>query len=87
MINDNNLLNNNNKREPKNSPARLKANKKYDKLHYKAITSKVKIDEMSQINDYASKNNMSISKLICNCIKYCMQNDVKFNEWYMLFCA
>lgn len=80
MINDNNLLNNDKKSEPKNSPARLKANKKYDKLHYKAITSKIKIDEMPQINDYASKNNMSISKLIYNCIKYCMQNDIKFND-------
>lgn len=80
MINDNNLLNNNKKSERKSTDAQLKAIAKYNKLHYKAITSKVKIDEISQINDYANRNNMSISKLIYNCIKYCMQNNIKFND-------
>ena len=80
MINDNNLLNNDNKPERKSTNAQLKAIAKYNKMHYKTIACKVKIDEMSQINDYASKNNMSISKLIYNCIKYCMQNNIKFDE-------
>lgn len=80
MINDNNLLNNNKKSERKTTDAQLKAINKYSKLHYKSISCRIKISDMQQISDYASKNNMSISKLIYNCIKYCMQNNIKFDD-------
>lgn len=73
MNNENQLAN---KKIPKSSQARLKANKKYDKTHYKTITGKVKIGEYPLISEYAEKNNMSISKMIVLCVKHCINNDI-----------
>ena len=80
MINDNNLLNNDNKEVKKRTDAQKKATAKYNNAHYKTITAQVKNADKSLFLDYAQQNNMSISKLIYNCIKYCMQNNIKFDN-------
>lgn len=79
MINDKFLLNND-KNKKNVTEAQKRAKNKYDKTHYKTITTKIKFSDYDYFSDYASKNNLTISKLIYNCIKYCMQNDIKFNE-------
>lgn len=80
MNNDKLLLNNDNKKEPKNSPAKLKAIHKYDKSHYKTIASKIKIENYAQILKYSEDNNISISKLCKLCIDYCMAHGVRFGD-------
>ena len=66
-----------NKKEiTKTSAAKIKAINKYSKLHYKSIACRIKIDEFAQINDFASRNNLTVSKMIYKCIQYCMKNDI-----------
>lgn len=65
-----------NKKEiTKTSAAKIRAINKYSKLHYKSITCRIKIDEFAQINDFASRNNLTVSKMIYKCIQYCMKHD------------
>lgn len=80
MNNNNNLLINDNESKPKNSPAKIRAINKYSKMHYKSIACRIRIDEFVQINEYASKNNLTISKMIYKCIQYCMDNDIQLND-------
>lgn len=80
MINDNNISINDKKSKSKRTEAQLNAIHKYDKMHYKSITSKIKIDEFAQINEYASKNNLTVSKMIYKCIQYCMEHDIQLND-------
>ena len=66
-----------NKKEiAKTSAAKIRAINKYSKMHYKSIACRIKIDEFSQINDFASKNDLTISKMIYKCIQYCMGHDI-----------
>lgn len=60
----------------KSTPAQIKAAKKYDRLHYKTITYKAKIDDYAQIKAYADSQNISISKLCKLCVEYCLSHDV-----------
>ena len=60
----------------KSTPAQIKATKKYDRLHYKTITYKAKIDDYAQIKAYADSKNISISKLCKLCVEYCLSHDV-----------
>lgn len=70
-----------NKKEiTKTSAAKIRAINKYSKLHYKSIACRIKIDEFSQINDFASKNNLTISKMIYKCIQYCMKHNISLND-------
>lgn len=59
----------------KTTPARRKANKKYNQNHYKSITYQAKIDDYAQIKAYADAQNISISKLCKLCVKYCLSHD------------
>ena len=52
----------------KNSDARIKANNKYAKSHYKNISIKIRPDQAEYIRDVASKNNLSIAQLILNSV-------------------
>ena len=60
----------------KSTPAQLRANKKYDRNHYKTITYKSKISDYEQIKAYADSKNISISKLCKLCVEYCMEHDI-----------
>ena len=68
-----------NKKEiTKTSAAKIRAINKYSKLHYKSIACRIKIDEFAQINDFASHNNLTVSKMIYKCIQYCMKHNIDF---------
>ena len=71
-IKENNIL--------KTSAAKIRAINKYSKMHYKSIACRIKIDEFAQINDFASRNNLTVSKMIYKCIQYCMKNDINLND-------
>ena len=64
----------------KSTPAQLRANKKYDRNHYKTVTYKSKISDYEQIKAYAESKNISISKLCKLCVAYCLQNDIEFDD-------
>ena len=64
----------------KSTPAQLRANKKYDRNHYKTITYKSKISDYEQIKAYAESKNISVSKLCKLCVAYCLQNDIEFDN-------
>ena len=64
----------------KSTPAQLRANKKYDRNHYKTITYKAKISDYEQIKAYAESKNISVSKLCKLCVAYCLQNDIEFDD-------
>ena len=64
----------------KSTPAQLRANKKYDRNHYKTITYKSKISDYEQIKAYAESKNISVSNLCKLCVAYCLQNDIEFDD-------
>ena len=64
----------------KSTPAQLRANKKYDRNHYKTITYKSKIGDYEQIKAYAESKNISVSKLCKLCVAYCLQNGIEFDD-------
>ena len=64
----------------KSTPAQLRANKKYDRNHYKTITYKSKISDYEQIKAYAESKSISVSKLCKLCVAYCLQNDIEFDD-------
>ena len=64
----------------KSTPPQLRANKKYDRNHYKTVTYKSKISDYEQIKAYAESKNISISKLCKLCVAYCLQNDIEFDD-------
>ena len=64
----------------KSTPAQLRANKKYDRNHYKTITYKSKISDYEQIKAYAESKGISVSKLCKLCVAYCLQNDIEFDD-------
>ena len=68
------------KEKTKTSEAKIRAINKYSKMHYKSIACRIKIDEFSQINDFASKNDLTISKMIYKCIQYCMEHDIDISS-------
>ena len=64
----------------KSTPAQLRANKKYDRNHYKTVTYKSKISDYEQIKAYAESKNISVSKLCKLCVAYCLQNGIEFDD-------
>ena len=68
------------KEKTKTSEAKIRAINKYSKMHYKSIACRIKIDEFSQINDFANKNDLTISKMIYKCIQYCMNHNISLND-------
>lgn len=64
--------------EPKTSPAKLRANAKYDKSHYKSIACKCKLSDYEDFKQYASANNIdSMNALLYKAVRYCIDNNVK----------
>ena len=61
----------------KNSDARIKANAKYGKSHYKNISIKVKPNEAEIIRNTAQIQGLSIAQFILKATTYIIDNDIK----------
>lgn len=57
------------KNKKKNSDAKIAANDRYNKKHYKNISIRIKPDQADFIRDTAKKNNLSIAQLIINAVE------------------
>ena len=53
----------------KNSDARIRANNKYSRSHYKNVSIKIKPDEAEYIRDTAKKYGLSIARLILQAVR------------------
>ena len=61
--------------------AQKRAKSKYDKKTYKMIPCKCKISDYEIYREYGAKQNIdSMNKLLNLCVKYCSDNDIKFND-------
>ncbi len=59
------------------SDAQRRANRKYDKAHYKTIACKCKLCDYDIYKSYAEKQNIeSMSNLLNKCLKYCIENNI-----------
>ena len=68
-------------KKPKITEAKKRANAKYDKKHYKSIACKCKISDYEIYRDYAANQDIdSMSKFLNLCVKYCIDNNIKFND-------
>ena len=57
--------------------AQRRANRKYDKAHYKTIACKCKLDDYETYKTYAAKQEIeSMSNLLNKCVKYCIENNI-----------
>ena len=57
--------------------AQRRANRKYDKAHYKTIACKCKLDDYETYKMYATKQEIeSMSNLLNKCVKYCIENNI-----------
>lgn len=61
----------------KNSDARIKANAKYSKSHYKNISIKIKPNEAETIRKTAQIQGLSIAQFILKATAYIIDNDIK----------
>lgn len=66
--------------KPKNSAAKIAANKKYHDKTYKRFSADIKIEDYNFIDEYCKSNNISKAKLCVSAIKYCIDNNIKFEE-------
>lgn len=57
------------KNKKKNSDAKIAANDRYNKKHYKNISIRIKPDQADFIRDTAKKKNLSIAQLIINAVE------------------
>lgn len=56
--------------------AHIKASNKYNKENYKQLKTNIKPDDYKLIDNYCTENDISKAKLIINCIKYCIKNNI-----------
>lgn len=57
--------------------AQKRANRKYDKAHYKTIACKCKLDDYENYKIYAEKQEIgTMSNLLNKCVKYCIENNI-----------
>lgn len=61
----------------KNSAARIRANNKYNRAHYKKISADLKPDEVEFIKTYAKDHNISIAQLILKSVQYIADNNIE----------
>lgn len=64
----------------KTTPAQLKAINKYSQKHYKTVGCRVKISEYEQIKADAEANNLTSSKMLLLCYKYCIDNNIDISK-------
>lgn len=61
--------------------AQRRANRKYDKAHYKTIACKCKLENYEEYKAYAEKQGIeSMSSLLNNCVKYCIENNIELSD-------
>ena len=70
-------MENNNK---KNSAAKIAANGRYRAKNYKQFSVDIKKEDYNFIDEYCKNNNISKAKLCVSAIKYCIENNIKFND-------
>ena len=58
------------------SEAQKKADKKYKSANYGTLASYNRIQYVDFCKEYATKCGISISKMITNCINYCINNNI-----------
>lgn len=63
--------------QKKNSDAKIRANAKYTKNHYKNISIKIKPEDAEMIRNTASLYNMSIAQYIIKASNYIIDNNIK----------
>lgn len=56
--------------------AHIKASRKYNDKNYKQLTAMIKPEDYIFIDNYCKTNDISKAKLIVNCCKYCINNDI-----------
>lgn len=62
------------------SEAQKRADKKYHAKTYKNLQVSVKISDYNEIDEYCKKNDISKAAMIVNSVKYCMENNIIFND-------
>lgn len=65
--------------QKKNSDAKIRANAKYTKNHYKNISIKIKPEEAETIRSAASLYNMSIAQYIIRASNYITENNIELD--------
>ena len=63
------------------SAAQMAAVKRYKEGKYKKFSADIKIEDYNFIDEYCKNNNISKAKLCVNAIKYCIDNNIKLNDW------
>ena len=64
----------------KRTEAQKRANRKYYALHYKTIGGKIPLEHLPEIEQYALKNGLTISRLVVKSITYCMENRIELSN-------
>ena len=63
-------------KEYKTSEAKRRSNRKYINSHIGRVGIDIKKTERALYEEYAAKNELSLSRYIRNCIKYCIDNNI-----------
>lgn len=69
------------------SQAQIEASKRYHAKTYKRFSADIKIEDYNFIDEYCKSNNISKAKLCVSAIKYCIDNNIKFDDWHIIFKA
>lgn len=56
--------------QKKNSDAKIKANDKYNKKHYKNISIRIRPDQAEKIRETAQRHHLSLAQLIITAVDY-----------------
>ncbi len=57
--------------------AQRRANRKYDKAHYKSVACKCRLEDYNDMKKYAEQQEIeSMSSLLSRCVKYCIENNI-----------
>ena len=62
------------------SAAQMAAVKKYKEGKYKKFSADIKIEDYNFIDEYCKNNDISKAKLCVSAIRYCIDNNIKFND-------
>lgn len=61
--------------------AQRRANRKYDKAHYKTIACKCKLEDYEIYKNYAESQEIgTMSNLLNKCVKYCIENNIELKN-------
>lgn len=60
----------------KNSPARIRANNKYNSKAYDEVKFRLKKGERERLQIYLNEKDLSLNGFVNSCISYCIDNNV-----------